>query len=146
MFRTRGIFRTSVLWNNYFCKTYERRHLETLRKLLIKPKLWSVFDTETLSIDRITYLRICSVLYVLMYEKHAILISATKKKDYKSILKTEAVVRRCSVRTVFLKNLQNSQENTSVRVSFLWHRCFPVNFAKCLRAPISIEHLWWLLR
>ena len=26
-----------------------------------------------------------------------------------------------------------------------WHRCFPVNFAKFLRTPIFIEHLWWLL-
>ena len=26
-----------------------------------------------------------------------------------------------------------------------WHRCFPVNFAKFLRTPFSIEHLWWLL-
>ena len=41
---------------------------------------------------------------------------------------------------VFLKVLQNSQENTCARVSFLielqaWHRCFPVNFAKFLRTP-----------
>ena len=27
----------------------------------------------------------------------------------------------------------------------LWHRCFPVNFAKFLRTPIFTEHLWWLL-
>ena len=27
----------------------------------------------------------------------------------------------------------------------LWHRCFPVNFAKFLRTPISIEQLKWLL-
>ena len=40
----------------------------------------------------------------------------------KSILydlkRTEAVVQRCSVRKVFLKISQNSQENTCVRVSF----------------------------
>ena len=34
---------------------------------------------------------------------------------------------------------QNSQENTFARSSFLkkklWHRCFPVNFAKFLRTP-----------
>ena len=48
-----------------------------------------------------------------------------------------------------LKISQNSRENTCVRVSFLfykaynfillkkrlWHRCFPVNFAKFLRTP-----------
>ena len=27
----------------------------------------------------------------------------------------------------------------------LWYRCFPVNFAKFLRIPFLIEHLWWLL-
>ena len=27
----------------------------------------------------------------------------------------------------------------------LWHRCFPVNFAKLLRTPILTEHLRWLL-
>ena len=51
---------------------------------------------------------------------------------------------------VFLKIWQNSQENICARDSFLielqttpatllkkrlWHRCFPVNFAKLLRTP-----------
>ena len=27
----------------------------------------------------------------------------------------------------------------------LWHRCFPVNFAKFLRTSFVVEHLWWLL-
>ena len=51
----------------------------------------------------------------------------------------------CTVRKVYLKNSQNSQECNCGRVSFLtkfacmrpktllkkrlWHRCFPVNFA-----------------
>ena len=55
--------------------------------------------------------------------------------------------QRCSVKKVFLEILQNSQENTCARDSFwiklqawglkksLWHRCFPVNFANCLKAP-----------
>ena len=52
----------------------------------------------------------------------------------------EAVVRRCSVEKVFLEISQNSQENTCARVTFsiklqASHRCFPVNFAKFLRAP-----------
>ena len=73
---------------------------------------------------------------------------------------TEAVAHRCSVKKVFLKNSQNSQENTCVRdflnkVTSLWpatlfkkrlsHRSFPVNFAKFLRRPFFTEHLWWLL-
>ena len=32
---------------------------------------------------------------------------------------TEAVVQRCSLKKVFLEILQNSQENTCTRVSFL---------------------------
>ena len=54
---------------------------------------------------------------------------------------------------------QNSQENTCARVSFLiklqeplatllkkrlWHRCFPVNFAKFLRKPFSQSTSGWL--
>ena len=62
--------------------------------------------------------------------------------------KLEAVVQRCSVKKVFLEILQNSQENTCARVSFLirlWHRRFPINFVKFLRKSFYIEHLWWLL-
>ena len=58
--------------------------------------------------------------------------------------------RRCSLKKVFLKILQISQENTCARVSFLkgsrprpaillkkrlWHSCFPVKFAKFLKTP-----------
>ena len=55
---------------------------------------------------------------------------------------------------VFLKILQNSQENTCTRVSSLiklqlkkrlWYRFFPVNFAKFLGTPFFREHLPWLL-
>ena len=73
------------------------------------------------------------------------------RKTVKKI--TEAVVQRCSIKKVLIKFLQNSQENTCARVSFLiklqtwklWHRCFPGNFAKFLGALFFIEHLWWLL-
>ena len=45
--------------------------------------------------------------------------------------------------------LQNSHENTCVRVSFLikevQQRCFPVSFAKILKTPFFVEHLRWLL-
>ena len=54
---------------------------------------------------------------------------------------------------VFLEILQNSQESTRARVSFLikllkkrlWHRCFLVNFAKCLRTNFLAKDLRWLL-
>ena len=71
---------------------------------------------------------------------------------------SEAVARRCSVKEVLLEISQNSQENSCTKVSFLiklqastllkirlWHRCFPVNFAKFLRAAFLTEYLWWLL-
>ena len=59
--------------------------------------------------------------------------------------------QRLSIKTVFLKISQNLQENTCASASFfnnvaglrsatllkkrLWHRCFPVNFAKFLGTP-----------
>ena len=71
---------------------------------------------------------------------------------------------RSSRPEVFSEISQNSQENTCcARVSFLiklqasdlqlysllkkrlWHRYFPVNFAKFLRTPFLKQHLWWLL-
>ena len=62
---------------------------------------------------------------------------------------SEAVVRRCSVKKAFLEILQNSQGNICARVSFLkkrlWHRCFPVNFAKFLRTSFLTKHPRWLL-
>ena len=82
-------------------------------------------------------------------------------KYFKKIVRLiGAVARTCSVKKMFLKIAQNSQENTCARVSFLkvaglrpatllkkrpWHRCFPVNFVKFLRTPFFTEHLWWLL-
>ena len=54
---------------------------------------------------------------------------------------------------VFLEISQSSQEKTCARVSFqinfikkrLWHRLFPVNFAKFIRTPFLTEHLRWQL-
>ena len=48
---------------------------------------------------------------------------------------SETVIQGCSVKKVFLKILQNSQENTCARVSFLIK----------LLASFFIENLWWLL-
>ena len=79
-----------------------------------------------------------------------------KKSSWaKPVHPSQTVVRRCSVKKVFLKIVQNSQGNTCARVSGLrpatlfkkrlWHRCFPMNFAKFLRTPFFIERVWWLL-
>ena len=61
---------------------------------------------------------------------------------------SEAVVRRCSFKSVLSKISQNSQENPLCQSLFLkivvgwdhrknrfWHRWFPMNFAKFLRTP-----------
>ena len=68
---------------------------------------------------------------------------------YIQFMSSEAVVRRRSIKKVFLEISQNPQENTCVRVLFfnkvtgvspatllkkrLWHRRFPVNFVKFLK-------------
>ena len=71
----------------------------------------------------------------------------------------DTVSRRCSVKKMFLGLSQNSQENICARVSLqscmpqsatllkkkLWHRCFPVNFAKFLRTSFPTGYLRWLL-
>ena len=78
--------------------------------------------------------------------------NSKKKKKWQSpghfTVQNRSSHQRCSVRK---ENSKNSQENTCARVSFLkralkacnfikkrlWHRCFPVNFAKFLRTPFS---------
>ena len=55
---------------------------------------------------------------------------------------------RCSTKKLFLKILQNAQENTCVSTLLtkrLQHKCFFTNFAKFLRTPFSWNNSWWLL-
>ena len=54
---------------------------------------------------------------------------------------SKAVARRCSVKKVFLKILENLQETTVLESMFRPKaRCFPVNFAKFLRTPLFAEN------
>ena len=48
---------------------------------------------------------------------------------------------------IFYKNRSSRPEAPPATLlkKRLWHRCFPVNFAKFLRTPLFIKHLWWLL-
>ena len=78
----------------------------------------------------------------------------------KTISYPESVTQKCSMKKVFVQNFQNWQENTCAKFTFfnkvaglwpatllrkrLWHRCFPVNFARFLRTPFFLEHLWLL--
>ena len=73
---------------------------------------------------------------------------------------TKAVAQRHSVKKVFLEISQNLQENTCAKAfslinlqaglrpatllkKRLWHRCFPVNFAKPLTTRFLTEQLRW---
>ena len=47
-------------------------------------------------------------------------------------------------RTLFFTKVAGLRPTTLFKKR-LWHRCFPVDFAKFLRAPFLTEHLRWLL-
>ena len=79
---------------------------------------------------------------------------------YKSNIKSNCILLLCHVRVrsshqevfckeVVLSNFAKFTEKHLCQSLFLkrrlWHRCFPVNFAKFLRTPFLTEHLWWLL-
>ena len=105
----------------------------------------------------------CIWCYVIMTERYVKSIfcqTVCPSHLLKSVTGTFKNIRRCSVKKVFLRIPQTSQENTCARVSFLIklkalhatllketlrHRCFPVNFSKFLRTFFFLEHLHWLL-
>ena len=62
------------------------------------------------------------------------------KTSFKDL--SEGVVRRCSVKKVFLEISQKFTVKHLCQSLFL---CFPVNFTKFLRTPFLTEHLRWLL-
>ena len=91
------------------------------------------------------------------------LISPTLKQNTKVMMRLlvtqyqKAVSRRCSIKKVFLKVSQNSQENTCVRVSFLIklqalacnfikREClahmFSCTFCEIFKNTFFTEHLW----
>ena len=85
-------------------------------------------------------------------DKHLKNVFTVKQFTIEKYIFPETGARRCSVKKMFLKIVQNSQENTCARASFLiilqawglwlyqkihfvWNRCFKWIFAKFLRAP-----------
>ena len=69
--------------------------------------------------------------------------------NYYCVRLSEAVALRCSVKKVPLKTAKNLQENSYARGLRLWHRCFPVNFAKFFRttffrrtSPVAASRLF----
>ena len=81
--------------------------------------------------------------------------------SFSKLLFSEAVTQRCSVKKGVLRNFPKfTGKHLGQRLFFdkvarirpaallkkgLWHRCFPVNFAKFLRTPFLTEYLRWLL-
>ena len=90
-----------------------------------------------------------------------LILTKIEVSHYFLLLKTEAVVQSCSVKKAVLRNFTKFAGKHLCQSLFLiklqapglltllkkqlWHRCFSVNFAKLLRRPFYIEHLWWLL-
>ena len=64
----------------------------------------------------------------------------SKRSSYKFY----KIHRKIPVPESFFKNIA-SLRPVNLLKKRLWHRCFPVNFAKFLRTPFFIEHLEWLL-
>ena len=62
---------------------------------------------------------ICVTIYFNQYSELSTKVLHTPPKKDNKFVVLQAVARRCSVKKVFLKISQNSQENTCVRVSFL---------------------------
>ena len=73
--------------------------------------------------------------------------------------RSEAVLRRCSIKKVFIEVSQNSQENTCAKVTFLIKlqaqiydfikketlaQVFSCEFCEFLTTPFLTEHLRWL--
>ena len=75
--------------------------------------------------------------------------------NFSNLLSVEVVAQWCFVKKVFLETLHLCQSLFFNKVAGLrpaallkkrlWHRCFPVNFAKFLRTTFLTEHLRWLL-
>ena len=66
-----------------------------------------------------------------------------------SIGRSLTIIPKAISATLIAKNRSSDPEIFCKPATLLkkrfWHRCFLVNFAKFLKTPFFIEHLWWLL-
>ena len=74
------------------------------------------------------------LLTIIKHENQRIHVKHEGKKFLNKSVTDRSSLRRCSVKKVFLKILQNSQENN----------CASLYFNK-VATPSLLEHLWWLL-
>ena len=64
----------------------------------------------------------------------------------KSVLRNFAIfTEKHLCQSLFFNKIACLRPATFLKM-ILWHSCFLVNFAKFLRTPFIMEHLWWLLQ
>ena len=131
------------------CSIVQRRR--TTDKYHSFDRLNHTFSNKT-NISSILWAYLCGMETV-----HNIFISMIfhKLRQYSCLPRIRSSRQEVFCKKGIFKNFANSQENTCVRVHSLrpatllkrrlWHSCFPANFAKFLRTPFLVEHLWLLL-
>ena len=72
-----------------------------------------------------------------------------KKNKCRSLGRLKNLLKNLDQNLEVGKDYDNENDRSSLRPGTLWkkrlwHRCFPVNFAKFLRTLFFIEHLRWL--
>ena len=142
-----------------FKNTYFEKHLRATasvnsRSTIFQESLVLPFKLNALT-SRILWQHAHSNLVGIFLQFWQLCHSWEHSISYAGFLVPEAVAQVCSVKKVFLEILQNSQENTCVRVFFsikffkketlaqLLYSEF-CNFV-ILRALFFTEHLWWVL-
>ena len=80
-----------------------------------------------------------------------VIISATYRSSRLELFSRNAVLRNSAkftgthlCQSLFFKKVAGLRPAILLKKR-LWHRCFPVNFAKLLRTPFLTEHLRWLI-
>ena len=86
-------------------------------------------------------------LYNVHGNKFVVKIHTPVKKDYFAFIQKvrPEVFYKVDVLKHFRSNRPVRFRPATLLKMKLWHRCFPVNFAKFLRIPYFTEHLRWLL-
>ena len=75
-------------------------------------------------------------LFLLTFSIIFLLVISFQKQSSKVVLKNFAKFKRKHLcQSLFFNKVEGLSR----------HRCFPVNFAKFLRTPFFVEHLWWLI-
>ena len=119
----------------------------------------NLYKTTTF-LEKITIMDYNNGLYDLHHYVKNDLYTRMKKMCGLKLGIPEAVFHRCSLKQVFLNNLQIHMKAPVLESLFdkvedlkacnfmkkrLQHRCFPPKFVELLRKPSFTEHLWWLL-